>query len=331
MIDLCAWSSCVSRADATFGRDRVKIKKGGGRESGVSGENSAPKAQVGDDRGPTVQAAANPAAFTPIQAFRRDGFCSPEHFKVLDEAIRALEAEIMDQAKLIEDNQALEAELAAATPAVHPGLVGDWDCRNCLLPAKKRWTLHEHLENAHRRIRALEAEVAFERGESDRVVHRLEEIVKERDEWKEAALLFQHERDALKADLDRMEKRAKAFGDGIAAFESLTGFDLENGARHLKDLEAEVERLRAEPLRRTYDGASSRVCPAGGRHEVIEVFIKVLMPPSAGGGSRGFHMFPARICRKCYLSDTWIDESQDDDSIAPAESVPPNERTSGMG
>ena len=31
---------------------------------------------------------------TSIQAFRRDGFCSPGHFQVLDAAVRALEVEI---------------------------------------------------------------------------------------------------------------------------------------------------------------------------------------------------------------------------------------------
>ena len=39
---------------------------------------------------------------TPIQAFRRDRLCSREYFESLDEAIRALEAELAGQRNTIE-------------------------------------------------------------------------------------------------------------------------------------------------------------------------------------------------------------------------------------
>ena len=55
------------------------------------------------------------AALSPIQAFRRDGFCSPEHFGVLDEAIRALKAELAETKRRL-------SETLAALVMVHEEL-----------------------------------------------------------------------------------------------------------------------------------------------------------------------------------------------------------------
>jgi hypothetical protein len=70
-----------------------------------------------------VVAAANPAALRSIEAFRRDGWCAPEHFTVLDGDIRALETErdwwedaqqtTMDNLNILQtENDALKARVA---------------------------------------------------------------------------------------------------------------------------------------------------------------------------------------------------------------------------
>ena len=80
-------------------------------------------------------------------------------------------------------------------------------------------------------------------------VRALEARVKELDAaWSKQAdeiVLQMLRADKAEAERDEINRSRKRFMDSIAAFQSMTGFDLENGARRLKDLEKAKAELAA--------------------------------------------------------------------------------------
>jgi len=133
------------------------------------------------------------------------------------------------------------------------------DCPNCGAPsdgepcedcAPPNFALHQSIRQKDDRIRALEAEIAGWWPVKDGLETELRNATSAANAYKDRA-------EKAEAERDEIVRSRKAFMDGIAAFESMTGFDLENGARRLKDLETadhRVAELEAELSRRVGPG-----------------------------------------------------------------------------
>lgn len=62
---------------------------------------------------------------------------------------------------------------------------------------------------------------------------------------------------------------------------------------------------RLEALEEDERLALRKGCPAGGRHEIVEAYVQVVIPRDPER-----KRIPGRICRKCWLRDTYIDEGE---------------------